>query len=192
MINFTMQLTGTGPGMLMHNARLSNPLDPFAKGLSEAVKAQKKAQTDATFEDVCKIEWMGGLYCNQDEGPYLPTENIKQSIVGAGRMVRLGKAVQGAVIFDEDIAPLQYTGPRTPDELYAAGFVAMHSVKVGTSRVMRARPHFKDWSVTVSGILDEKTLDPDTFVELATKAGSVIGVCDWRPRYGRFNVEVAL
>ena len=62
-------------------------------------------------------------------------------------------------------------------------------VKVQTSRVMRTRPLFKDWSskFTLHVMKDvANTMAVKSWIE---NAGSLVGLCDWRPRYGRFRIK---
>ncbi len=44
---------------------------------------------------------------------------------------------------------LEHGGPRKLDELFDAGFFDYRGTKVGQARVMRCRPKFPEWSVTV-------------------------------------------
>jgi hypothetical protein len=64
------------------------------------------------------------------------------------------------------------------------------SAKVGTARVIRTRPIFPRWQVTVSGSLDTEQVDPDAFENIVDTAGRYIGLGDWRPRFGRFESVV--
>ena len=61
-------------------------------------------------------------------------------------------------------------------------------VKVQKQRVMRTRPIFRDRSATFSILLDETQLDPRQVVDILHLAGRYVGLGDWRPRFGRFEV----
>ena len=56
----TFQVKGISP-LILHNGRLSDPLDPTTAQLSKAVKDQKKRKTDDSLVEVCRIEFLGGL-----------------------------------------------------------------------------------------------------------------------------------
>jgi hypothetical protein len=61
--------------------------------------------------------------------------------------------------------------------------------KAGTSRVIRTRPIFREWSAELvvkflPSLLNEK--DVRSFL---VTAGEQIGLLDWRPRFGRFSVS---
>jgi hypothetical protein len=66
----------------------------------------------------------------------------------------------------------------------------LSSVKVGRVRVMRCRPHFREWGLTADGWLDEDQLNADELRVIVKDAGRLVGLGDWRPRFGRFNAEV--
>ena len=53
---------------------------------------------------------------------------------------------------------------------------------------MRTRPIFNDWSAVIHLDFEDSILNESDVVDFATKAGAVVGVGDWRPRYGRFEV----
>ena len=188
MIDFTVTLTGTA-GLLMHNSRLSNPLDPATKALKKYTGKRKK--TDEDHETIAQLEYAGGLYLDPDIGPYIPGENIARCLVDGAKLTKQGVKVTRGVFISTDINPLSYNGPRDGDGLWADGrFRHMASVKVGTQRVMRCRPLFQEWAVQADGILDPSVLELDDLVSIADDAGALIGLGDWRPRFGRFTATV--
>lgn len=188
MIDFTITLTGTAP-LLMHNSRLSNPLDPAAKAVKKLTS--KRNKTDEDYETLAHVEHSGGLYIDPDIGPYIPGENIARCLVDGAKLTKMGVKVTRGVFISTDINPLAYSGPRTADGLWEAGFKHMASVKVGTSRLMRCRPIFHEWKVQADGILDPSVLELSDLTTIAENAGSLIGLGDWRPRFGRFTAEIS-
>lgn len=190
MIEFTLTIQGTHP-LLMHNARLANPLDPATKGIKKYTSKRKK--TDEDHEMIAMLEHAASLYLDKDYGPYVPGENIMRCLVNGAKLTKQGTAVTRGVIIKSDVNPLAYKGPRTPEELWEQEeFRNMASVKVGTQRVMRCRPMFKNWAVEADGIVDPSVLELSDIAAIAETAGLMEGLGDWRPRYGRFEAEVAL
>lgn len=184
MINFRLTLTGTAP-LLMHSARLSNPLDPAAKAIKKVTSKRKK--TDEDHEEIARLEHLGSLYLDPDVGPYVPGQNIARCLVDAAKISRDGVRVTRGVFISTDVNPLGYRGPRTADGLWAdENFRQFDSVKVGQARTMRCRPVFREWAVEADGILDPNILDLADLERIAETAGAMIGLGDWRPRYGRF------
>lgn len=188
MIEFTLTLRGSRP-LLMHNSRLANPLDPATKAIKAVTSKRKK--TDDDHELIARLEFSGSMYLDPDYGPYVPGENIMRALVDGGKLTKQGTAVTRGLIIKSDVNPLAYKGPRTPDELWDKGFRHMASAKVGTQRVMRCRPIFYDWSLEADGLLDPAVLELSDLDTIATNAGLMAGLGDWRPRFGRFEAEVA-
>lgn len=187
MIDFTITLTGTAP-LLMHNSRLSNPLDPATKALKKVTS--KRQKTDDDHEQIARLEFAGGLYLDPDVGPFIPGQNIARCLVDGAKLTKMGVKVTRGVFISTDVNPLSYKGPRAEQSLWDQGWRHMASVKVGTSRTMRCRPWFPEWAVQAEGVLDPAVLELDDLVTIASNAGSLIGLGDWRPRFGRFTATV--
>lgn len=188
MLGFTIQIEGTAP-LLMHNARLSDPLDPATKALKRA--SSKRTKTDDDHAAVAEAEFHGGLYLDPDAGPYLPGENITAALIEGAKLNKLGVKVKRGLLVTTDVNPLAYAGPRDAESLYKdSNYSHRASVKIGTSRVIRTRPIFRKWITQCEGIIDESQLIPEELVQIAENAGAFIGLGDWRPRYGRFTANV--
>lgn len=187
-MEFQLTITGTAP-LLMHSSRLSNPLDPATKALKKVTA--KRTKTDDDHAEAARLEWTGGLYWDTDLGPYVPGDNVWRSLYDAAKKSRRGPSVKEGVIITSDVNPLAYGGPRDMDALWAdENYRLMASVKVTTSRVMRCRPMFRTWSTRVHGVIDPNVIDLSDLRDIADTAGQLVGLGDWRPRYGRYTTEV--
>ncbi len=187
-MNFTITITGTA-ALLMHNGRLADPLDPATKALKAATG--KRTKTDADHEEISRVEFAGGLYLDPDIGPYLPADNIWKTLQVAARKSKQGKQVEEGVIIISEVNPLSYDGPRDLDGLWAnKNFVSRRTVVNQRNRVARTRPIFQQWKVAADGILDESALNLGDLRTIAERAGNLVGLGDWRPRYGRFTATV--
>lgn len=175
--------------LLMHNGQLADPLSPATQALSRAAK--KKAKTDADHLDVRRLEWYGSLYLDDDGHPIVPSEMMEAAIVEGARRMRKGReAVRGIVL--DGHARLIYKGPKTADGLWAAGkkFVKTAGVKVQRNRVIRTRPMFTEWAAEFVVMWDDSEIQSDAdLAEILAYAGRS-GIGDWRPKFGRFEVEV--
>lgn len=188
MARFRLTCTGTTP-LLMHNARLSNPLDDVAKAMKRV--SSKRVKTEDDHEELARLEHMGGLYLDPDVGPYLPGQNFERCLVDAARITKSGKKIERGVFVETDVNPLAYDGPRDVDGLWKdENFRHAASVKVQTSRVTRTRPQFRHWAVEAEGMFDPAIISLDEIREIAETAGRMIGLGDWRPRFGRFEATV--
>lgn len=187
-MDFTITIQGTG-ALIMHSARLSDPLDPITKAIKKVTS--KRTKTDDDQEEIARLEFTGSLYMDPDVGPYIPGENIQRCLLDAAKVNKLGVKVTRGLFISTDINPIAYSGPRTADDLWKdENFRIRASVKVGTARTMRTRPIFRQWRTEAQGILDTDQLDFDQLQQIAENAGLLIGLGDWRPRYGRFSATV--
>jgi hypothetical protein len=187
----TVNLRGTTPAsmLLCCNERLSNPLDPIVQDMKKITSKTKKSMDDLL--EIRHLEFLGGLYLTADGKVGFPTWNVYRSIQNGARLNRLGKNVERAVIpIGEDVVPIKHSGPSDPDKMWAANCYDMRSVSVGRSRVPRCRPVFLDWSMVIEFVLDTEVMDLSAFAMAATNAGRMIGIGDYRPRYGRYAVEI--
>jgi hypothetical protein len=188
-MEFTITMTGTAP-LLMHNIRLADPLDTFAKALKRVTS--KRTKTEDDHEEMARTEFYGGLYLDPDVGPFVPGENVQKCLIEGARINKLGKSVERGLFIHTDVNPLAYTGPRDADGLWKnENFRHRAAVRVGTSRTMRCRPMFRQWRCEARGILDTSQLNLDDLRSIADNAGAMIGLGDRRPRFGRFTCEIA-
>lgn len=187
-MEFIIELVGTET-LLMHNAQLSDPLNPFTKRLAEVTSKRKKVEEDHV--EIAKREWLGGLYYDLEAGPYIPGQNVERALLDSARMNRLGKSIERGVFITDNVIPLNYDGSRDMSVLVDdANFRHMASVKIGMSRTMRCRPMFREWSLTARGYLDEEQMELTELRQIAQRAGRLVGLGDWRPRFGRFTATV--
>lgn len=188
MAKFRLTCTGTTP-LLMHNARLSNPTDEIAKAMKRV--SSKRTKTDDDHEELARLEHMGSLYFDDDMGPFIPGQNFERCLVDAARVTKAGKKIERGVFVETNINPLAYDGPRTIDELWKDdNFRHVASVKVQQNRVTRTRPQFRTWAVDADGMFDPAVISLEELAEIAETAGRMIGLGDWRPRFGRFDPQV--
>lgn len=196
-----------GDRLLMHNGRLALPMDPYTRAVAEAVKANKASQTDASFDELARAEFMGGLYYVDGLGPCWPSDNLHTALKKAGAKRKktggrssLKNAVASAVMFDEEMNALSYQGfegrpaPREAEEIWKdANYRLIKPARVGTAKVPRCRPLFRGWSFEATGLLDTEILDFADFEAVVTVAGQIIGLGDWRPEkggsYGKFTAK---
>ena len=179
------RLTGVSP-LVCHNGRLANPLDPMAKAL-KAVSG-KRGKTDADFEEMARIEFLGSLYVGED-GPCIPGEMLEAMLTAAAKKNKRGPQAKAGLLSD-GMHRLNYEGPRTPDLLWAdEGFRLVAGVRVGQARIMRTRPIFRDWSSEIFVDFLPGQLNRGEVAEMVRIAGEVVGLGDWRPRFGRFTAE---
>ena len=183
-LTLTYEITGVCP-LLMHNGRLANPLDPFAKEMSKL--SCKRPKVEADYEQMARLEWRGGLYLHEGK-PALPGEMLEAAVCEGAKRSRKGKAAKAAVFCDQP-ATLSYDGPTDPDKLWDdPAFRLTCGVRVQRNRVMRTRPHFADWSARFDLTVLDEELEPESVTTFLAAAGRYVGIGDFRPKFGRFSV----
>ena len=182
-----VKITGKA-AFLMHSDRFANPLDPLTKAHKELTSKRKK--TDDDHIAIARSEFIGGCYWKKDRGFFLPAQNLDACLIAAAKLQKLGvKFKQGVTVLEDELALEGYEN-KTPEQLWAdPDFVDCRGVKVGTAKIMRYRPIFRNWSLRASIMVNEDVVNVNEVQKAAQDAGALIGLGDYRPRFGRFNVE---
>lgn len=185
----TVKVVGVAP-LLMHNAQLADPLNKFTRAIKE-ICAKGRKKTDADLEALAKLEFMGGLYMDSKGHPAIPGECIEGMIRDGARKSRKGKDAQCGIISD-GVWPLEYEGPKDVEKLWHdERFRDYRGCGVNNARVMRMRPKFPAWSLTFKVAYQPEVVNRSDLEKWLEDAGQLVGLCDFRPRFGRFEVESA-
>lgn len=188
-MNFELNLIGTSP-LLMHNPRMVDPnyaLNREIKGLTA-----KKKKTDDDLKQIEKLEWYGGLY-EQNGIIVQPTSKPRKCIINTGKIMKLGKGLERTLSFADLNVPLEYEGPESIDELFAdKRFHSRLSVGISGKRVMRVRPQFFPWALSLRGVfVTDAGVNLEEFLRIIDLAGTVEGIGDNRVNgYGRFTAQL--
>lgn len=179
------RLTSDAP-LIQHSGRTANPLDPWAKRLKQI--SSKRAKTDADYEEMAHVEFLAALYLDEN-GPILPPAVIDAVVVAGAKKSKEGQLARSGV-FCLKPARLEYDGPRTADALWQdENFRFSALVRVGTARVARMRPIFREWSAVIELSIEDSVVNPSRIDDWLRVAGTQVGLCDWRPTFGRFSAE---
>jgi len=174
----------------MHNRRLADPLDKWARAIKEISAKRKK--TDEDHLEMARLEFCGGLYLSEGK-PCIPAYIIERALVGKGgpaRAVRKGKQAAAGLVVIKD-APLEYEGPTDVESMWEdETFRLRSSVTVQSSRIMRTRPIFHEWVAQVEVLYNPGLVNHDEVISWMNVLGEQIGIMDWRPKFGRFTVEL--
>lgn len=182
------RLVGTSP-LLQHNIQLANPDNEWAKRISGITAKRKKTEEDR--QAISRLEFQGSLYV--DEGRVvIPTTNVRKCFQETAKVTRQGKQITRAVNAVNLNVPLVYEGPQDIESLVDdQTFYDTTMVGVGTKRVLRTRPIFRTWAVSVEWEIVTEAMDYDDFLKIVNMAGTIEGLGDNRTGgYGRFNAEV--
>lgn len=180
-------LVGVSP-LLMHSGRLADPTDPATRELKELTAKRRK--TDEDISAIKRCEWMGGLYLDGDGRVAIPSTNVLALVIAGSRKSKLGKQAEAGVFDTQLFYRLEYDGPKDPAKLYdVGGFVDYRPVVVQRNRCMRSRPVFPGWKLPIQLSVNTDVIDVGDVVRALEVAGEVVGLGEWRPRFGRFIVQ---
>lgn len=143
-------------------------------------------------------EWRQSLYTNS-EGIFQPAVHFEGAMVKAGasfkvqgrRGMSYKELIKANVFVTPDEIPF---GVPVPDKLDTDAdkplYLDMRPVVVQRARVVRLRPTFKSgWSLEFSiEVLDDQ-IPYEMLQDILSYAGKTVGIGDFRPRFGRFNVS---
>jgi hypothetical protein len=178
-------LEGASP-LLMHNGLLADPLNFWTKKLKEITGKQKK--TDADHEEIGRLEWRGGLYMHQGV-PCVPDVALKATLFNASKTLKMGKKLK-AGLFVYEHAMLEYEGPADLEALWADERVRdRRPMRVGGSMVIRTRPKFDQWALSMVIGFDDEVLNASQIDQFVHLGGRLIGLLEGRPAYGRYVAQ---
>jgi hypothetical protein len=183
----TLRIVGT-KRLIMHSGRFADPLDPVTKELARLTS--KRMKTEADHMEIARVEWNGGLWLDGGR-PCLPAEALMGTFVAAAKSRRRGSEAKAGLVVEQN-ALLNYDGPCDVDALWNdKRFTLRAAVKInGSSRTIRTRPCFYDWSVEFTAHYLPTLLNRDEIYETYAVAGFTKGIGDWRPQNGTFVVEL--
>lgn len=150
----------------------------------------KRKKTDADYEEIARLEFLGGLYMN-DEGPFIPSGNFRKCLIEGARRNKDGKQFEVGLFVLND-AKLIYEGPRDAKAMWESKEF-MWTTVVGNQRasIMRTRPRFNDWQCQFEVDVDTSMIDANC-LQNAIENAQKMGICDARNiGYGRFKATVS-
>jgi hypothetical protein len=182
-----VRIKGVTP-LIMHADTGSNPLHPLTK--AHKLLTSKRKKTDDDLEAIALSEWRMALYFDEKIGPYIPAANLEATLTESFKLQKLGRKAKQAILVVEEKLPLIYRGPKKIEELsQKSEFIDMRSVRVQQARLQRCRPIFLEWGCEATISINTEIINIDELKKALNDAGSLIGLCDFRPRHGRFMVE---
>jgi hypothetical protein len=194
----TFRIKGVSPTMI-HSNQTADPLNPWA--IEKARVSAKKKKTPEDHFRIAEVEFFSSFY-DSKKPPFWPGVNVKKMLVEAAKSQKRGKDVQKALSVPGECR-IEYAEPKkdaTAEDLwrpYATvekftqnPFAKRMLVKNQTSTVVRTRPIFNDWGLTINVSYDTEVFRSDDEIrELLVYAGQYIGLSDARNiDFGRFEI----
>lgn len=137
------------------------------------------------------MEWEAGAYWKDDLGLYIPAENIEATLVNGAKANKRGKDIEKYCNVTDLYIPLDY-GETLSKEESIANYEYRDTcvMTVMRTKVMRTRPRFVRWQIIFNLQYDENKIDIETIINAMEYAGQYVGLCDSRPKYGKFVVTL--
>ena len=184
MKNLQVTWKGTTP-LIMHSCQCVNPLHPIARELKKYTSKRKK--TDEDLIKISDLEWEAGAYWKEGLGLYIPAENVEATIINGAKAYKKGKDIEKYVDITDIYIPFNYGENLTKEELIQNyEYRDTRIMTVQRARITRTRPRFDQWNITFNLRYDEEKIDVDTIINAIEYAGQYVGLCDSRPKYGKF------
>ena len=183
---YKVSLAGIAP-LIQHNGQTADPLNPFSKKLKEI--SGKRPKTDADLAKMAEIEFKAGLYVDRTGSITIDGRIIEATVHAGAKKTKAGK-IALAAMFIEPGCVFTFDGPTDIEERWADEHCRLTiGVRVGQAKVMRTRPIFENWKLEFTLSILEDQANGETVRQWIEDAGKLVGMGDWRPRYGRFAVE---
>jgi hypothetical protein len=211
---YTFKLNGITP-IILHNNNIEER--DRIESIRKRMKGGKPGDDRSPAES-----WKSYLYLSDDTGNVcIPAENLLACLLGGGSKVKVGGKetlkthsqrigfdrldydllVNDKAISNERIAEISGEFGEHAVAARALGFrLHVKPCSVGTSKHIRVRPLFTNWSVNGKIEIendDVNVLGLTPLRDLFTACGRLVGIGDWRPgapkkpgQYGRFTAEI--
>lgn len=136
------------------------------------------------------------LYLGQDGQPVIPQPNLFRCLIDAGKFFKAGKSkvttIKSSLIPScVELPEVEYVIEH--DEPWQVDTRAVRIPSTG-GRILAHRPMFSDWALSFDVMLDTSVIGEKLFREIVDKAGSAIGLGDFRPDckgpFGKFVVTL--
>jgi hypothetical protein len=206
----TLNVTIKGTSVLMtHNGQLIDPVNPIVKSIKEISSKRKKAEEDHLL--MSQLEILGGIYPEYDltreEDPgyevgegevkltgewghcIIPENVIEATILGGAKKHKLGPKFKAGVRVMSPSYIISNDKPLTVEEVfYNRKYKFTTNVKVGSASIMRSRPIYPNWKLNFDVLVDTEVLNVEEVKTALDTAGKMVGLAEYRPRYGSFTL----
>lgn len=181
----TLSITITGKTPLLCNRFTDEAQQSATAGTRSALTGDKGSPREQAEPK---------LYLGQDGKYIIPQPNLFRCIIDAGKFFKNGKSkvttIKSSLIPScVDMPEVEYViKHRDPWE------VDTRAVRIPSTggRILCHRPCFNDWSLSFDVLLDDSIISEKLFRDIVDKAGSAIGLGDFRPDckgpFGKFVV----
>lgn len=175
--------------LICHNGQTADHLNPFSKTMKQLTG--KRQKTDADYAQLADVEYRAGLYTDSKNRVVIPSRVLEASIAEGARKSKEGKLALSGLFVDTDAVLDHYDGgPLTIEELTKSPDHRLTvGVRVGTNRVMRTRPIFRNVETSFEVSLNPEVANEEQLKLWLANTVAMVGIGDWRPRHGRGEIR---
>lgn len=213
---YEFKITGLTP-LLMHHDNI-DWADQMTTWKNDPANKKKSVAGDDRSP---AFRWIGNLY-HDGEHVAMSATNLSKAIMEGASMVPVGKGAKTfkaqsqsgmaidqpflkVAVSDGRLVPMEAIRPLMAEADFAEHKIAAQALgfslfvkraKVGTSKHVRVRPMFDQWSISGSVSVWDDAITQRALADFFSYAGEFKGLGDWRPSsatpgsYGRFVAEV--
>jgi hypothetical protein len=190
----TLAVKFTGiDSLLQNNPQMSDPLNKYSKEMKTLSGKRKK--TDDDILGMRQIELRAKIYWDDKVGIYVPSTWVTASIQGMSwAKAKIKKAdIRASVFAKEPKIKLHYDDMalvKTPIDIVNNDvFHHVASLPQGQVRVVKATPIFNNWWFECELDFDDTIINARELQDLIRIGAIQGGFGDFRPTFGRANVE---
>lgn len=183
----SVELKGTSP-LILNNAQQVDPFYPWTREKKKITSKKKK--TDEDLLEIARLEFHGALYVNEAGRLILPADNLLAAIRDGAKRDKRGKEVQcGVFVFDDADLIIDGQTKESADLWEVEKYRYMRVVRMQSSKVLKCRPIFHKWSAKFKVEFDVEVMNKEDLMRFLEIAGKYCAIGDYRPRFGRFDVN---
>ena len=186
----TLKVTWKGMSpLIMCSCQCVNPFHHISIEMKKITSKKKRTEDDALR--LSNLEWESRAYWDDNIGLYIPAENIEATIINGAKSFKKGTDIKKYCDVKDLCVPLNYYANLTKEQLINdENYRDVRVMTVDRKKVMRTRPRFNKWSITFELEYEESKIDVETIERAIDYAGRYVGLCDSRPKYGKFVSQI--
>lgn len=183
--------------LLLANGRAADPLDEFAVAMKE-IRELRTKRTDDDYLRERELSWLASIYYDPEIGFYMPSANIDQMLIDGAKKSTKGTVMKTGVECAHPHVLIRFPRiPNCPDEKDLDAVQADKRFRferrvkgASNSRIIAVNAMIPTgWQMDLQFDYDTdcgvKLKDIEKALE---RAGSLVGLGGWRPKFGRFMV----
>lgn len=133
-------------------------------------------------------EWETAVYVDPEVGCFIPSKQLRASLVKGATNFKI-KGRMGKTFKDMINATIEVEPDKISLEKQQPDYVHEEWVRVQRNQILRRRPAFKKgWEAEFILLILDDQMPIDKMREILEYAGRFVGIGDWRPHFGRFEV----